>query len=154
MKGRRKDPEFLSQFISDCVQDGKCSPNEMLDTANDELSKISRLILEAEQLKIRRAKLLEVISHFQKDNIQIDRTQEIKQAKLLQISYPEIAIAICVKLIKSGHTREQLSDSKFDDQNINFCIKQLIQHQVINRSGDLFIHGEQFQFFIKMMDIK
>ena len=64
MKGKKKDPEFLSQFIVECVQSGKILPDQILDHAQREINQIDQQILAIEKLKTRRSKLMDVVFHF------------------------------------------------------------------------------------------
>lgn len=150
MKGKKKDPEFLSEFIGECVILGQLSPDEILQQAHQQIQKIDHQILETERLKIRRSKLMDVVSYFQQTIPRvIDRKSEIQLAELLRISHPEIAVDICQKLQTNLCTKDQLINQDWALQDFTFCLKQLLLHQVIVKNDDLYSGGEYLEIYLK-----
>ncbi len=62
MKGKRRDNEYLSQFIADCVSENIISSENMCSKAISLLDEIDSKIKEVEELKLIRSKIIYVIS--------------------------------------------------------------------------------------------
>jgi hypothetical protein len=150
MKGKRIDAEFITQFIEECIQQQYLTPEEIVVQAQSEINQIDQKILEAEQLKIRRSKLLDIISTFQKP-VKIFKDQDLKIISFLQIGNPDICKFICNQLKKQACTKDQLINTQFSIYDFNFCIKQLIEHKVITKIGDTFLRGVMFEEYLRIV---
>jgi hypothetical protein len=150
MKGKKNDPEFLSLFINQCVQQEYLTPEEMVKAAQQEIAQIDQKILEVERMKIRRSKLIDVITTFQKPN-KPSRTEEVRLISFFQIQHPHICKFICDRLKDKPSTKDQLVNTKFSIHNLNFCIKQLLEHKVIAKIGDSFLRGDMFEEYLKFV---
>ena len=149
MKGKKSDPEFLSQFIEQCVQQDISTPEEIVGLAQQEIQRIDQKILEVEELKIKRSKLLDVVSNFQKPNK--SKSEDAKVISFFQIQYPDICFFICELMKNCNCTLSQLYNPKFKSSDTNFCIKQLLEHQVITKVGNSFLRGEMFERYLKFI---
>jgi hypothetical protein len=148
MKGKKTDPEFVSTFIQQCVDDDCVTPKDMIGLAQFEIADIDAKLLEVERLKIRRSKLLDVIATLQKAD-KPDKSKEINQLPLYQVQHPEIAKCICCALEEGNCTKRRLDRLPFGSSDLNFCLKQLSQLQVIHRVGDTFVPGHNFNDFVE-----
>lgn len=149
MRGRKKDPEFLSNFISSCVSIGKSSSEEIVNQAKEEVNLIDEKIKEVEILKIRRSKLLDIISTF--DVLEKDYKQEKEILSFFNISNINVCKFICDNIKKSVIKIEDLYNHGYDNHDILFCIKQLLEHKIISKSGNLLLRGENFQEYLKFV---
>jgi len=147
MRGKKIDTEFLTNFISQCIEKSFITPDQMIVVAQNEINEIEKIIKQAEDLKIRRGKLLDVVCHFKKPIK--NNKEEIKILSLFQISYPHICKFICDQLKEKPKTKDQLTSADFSEYDINFCIKQLSEHKVINKSGHLYLRGEMYNDYVK-----
>lgn len=150
MKGKRIDAEFITQFIEECIQKKYLTPEEIVIQAQSEINQIDQKILEVEQLKNRRSKLLDIISTFQKP-AKISKNQDLKIISFLQIGNPHICKFICNQLAKQDCTKDQLFDTEFSIYDFNFCIKQLVEYRVITKIGDTFLRGDMFQEYLRIV---
>jgi hypothetical protein len=149
MKGKKSDPEFLSQFIERCIWQNINTPEEMVGVAQAEIEEINHKILEVEELKVKRSKLLDVVANFQKPNK--SKLQEAELISFFQIQYPDICFYICELMKKCNCTLQELYNPKFNLSDTNFCIKQLLEHQVIIKVGNSFLRGEAFEKYLKFI---
>jgi hypothetical protein len=149
MKGKKSDPEFLSQFIQQCVLQDASTPEQIVELAEQEIQRINQQILEVEELKVRRSKLLDVVFNFQKPSK--SKSEEAKLISFFEIQYPDICFYICELMKKSNCTLQQLYNPKFNLSDTNFCIKQLLEHQVIIKVGNSFLRGEAFERYLKFI---
>jgi hypothetical protein len=150
MKGKKVDTEFLSLFIEKCVQQEYLTPEEIVIQAQQEIEQINIKIIESEHLRVRRSKLLDVISTFQRP-IKISKIEEAKLIPFFQFQHPDICKFICDLLKFSPCTKEQLSHKQYLPYDLNFCIKQLLEHKVITKIGDSFLRGDAFEEYLKFV---
>ncbi len=135
MRGKKKDIDFISQFISNCANSGIFSSDDILNVAKQELNKLNTQIIEAENLKITRSKILDLIELF-------DKKENINNIHLLS------KIDLCRFIVKSINLNyKELNYKNYSQQEINFYIKQLIKNQVIIKSGSSFIPGKKYSEF-------
>jgi hypothetical protein len=146
MKGKKSDPQFVSQFISNCVKSGFITTEAMVAVAKHDIQDIDLKIKEMESLKITRCKLLDVISTFEKPEIKIE------QAKILpffNIKHPQICKRICDELKdKNAHID---IDHIHDSSDYMFCIKQMLDLKIISRYGQFIVWGERFGEYMKFV---
>jgi len=150
MKGKKIDSAFIAEYIGQCIQAEYLSSEDMVRCAEEEIKKIDREIQAVEKLKIRRSKLLDVITTFQKPQ----KTSKVQEAKLIsfyQIQHPEICKFICDSLRECPLTKDQLMNLEYSVHDINFCIKQLVEFKVIAKIGDSFLRGHMFEEYTKFI---
>jgi hypothetical protein len=148
MKGKKSDPEFLSQFIQQCILQNITTPEEIAQLAQQKIAQINEKILEIELLKIERSKLLDVVSTFQEPS-KSSKTEEARLISFFQIQHPDICNFICHRIKKTNCTKQDLFNQNFDISDINFCIKQLLEHKIILKVGYAFLPGEMFDSYLK-----
>lgn len=147
MKGKKIDTEFLSEFIQECVQLGLESPEEFANRAKIQVAVIDDEIRSVELKKAKRSKLLGVIASF--ETPAPTKTDEGKYLPFFNISYPEIAREICKQILRIGPE----ASSSTDPATI-FCFKQLIEYNVLDKSGKYFVRGRAFDTYIKFIGLE
>lgn len=150
MRGKKTDPLFLSNFISECVNKGITSTDDMAKRAQTLIASIDTEIKKVEAKKAIRSKLLDVLDTFSKP----DKAKRHEEARLLpffNIRYPEICKFICDNVNSKISKIEEIVDIEYNSLNAMFCIKQLIKHKVLYRVGDSILRGPMFDDYIKFV---
>lgn len=147
MRGKKTDSDFLSEFIVDSVKLGFNTPIEFIEHAKKIIKDIELEIQRVDKLKIKRGKLLDVVSVFEtpKKNNNIE---EIIALSFFKIKQPLVCKYICDTVKKSPVTIESFSEN-FSTEDIMFCIKQLIENKIIVKINNLFSRGELFDNYYK-----
>lgn len=148
MRGKKKDSEFLSDFIVQCVNSGKNSPEDIVVEAKARINQIDMKIQEVERLKVSRSKLLDVIESFEKEE-KVSASYEAKILSLFNIQYPIICKRICDHLKTSNILIKEINE--FPTQDIVFCVKQLLELKIISKIGDCLLRGEMFDDYLKFV---
>jgi hypothetical protein len=149
MKGKKVDQEFLSKFISNCVIDGISSSEEIAEFAKKEISKIDKQIRDVEKLKVVRSKLLDVVATFEKSPK--SQNKEAKLLPLYKIQNQNIAHFICSKIMMSKIDINDLYKSDFTKSDLVYCIKQLLEAQVLIKDGCFLSPGELFDSYCSII---
>lgn len=149
MRGKKADPEFLSNFITKCIGINKTSQEEIVQTAKQEINIIDQKIIEVEKLKLLRSKLLDVISVFEKT--EITHKEEAKILSFFRLQHPKICKYICDLLKKESIKIDRVYINEFPKSDIMFCVKQLQEYKVISKVGDYLIRGYKFDDYIKFV---
>lgn len=149
MRGKKFDSEFLSDFISTCIKRGMETPEEISAAAKKQIQEIDEEIKRVEKRKVIRSKLLDVVASFDKPT-KTCKVEEIRALSFFKIQQPTVCKYICDTLKKSPVTIDGFSAS-FSKEDITFCIKQLLEHKVINKANNLFLRGEMFDEYLKFV---
>lgn len=149
MRGKKSDPEFLSNFISKCVVLNKTSQEDIVQAAQQQINDIDAKIIEVEKLKVIRSKLLDVVHVFKTDTT--SHKEEAKILSFFNIQHPKICKHICSLLKKETLKINNLNDSEFSKSDMVFCIKQLQEYKVIAKTGDYLIRGNKFDDYMKFV---
>lgn len=149
MRGKKKDSEFLSNFITECIGNHKNSPEEIVEEAKAKILSIDSKIKEVERLKTVRSKLLDVIGTFEQPS-KASSTREIKALSFFKIQYPSICKHICDTL-KTCNVNIDWLYAKFTPQDVIFCVKQLTEMKIIYKTGDCLFRGEMFEDYLKFI---
>lgn len=149
MRGKKADPEFLSNFINKCISVNKTSQEDIVQAAQHQINDIDAKIIEVEKLKIIRSKLLDVVSAFKQEAP--SHKEEAQILSFFNIQHPKICKYICDFLKKETLKVNSLNDSEFSKSDIVFCIKQLQEHKVIAKTGDYLIRGNKFDDYMKFV---
>lgn len=148
MKGKKTDPAFVAKFISECAQEGRDTPNKIVDRARQMIAGIDEEIRAIESKKLLRSKLLDVIVTFEKPNK--DKTEDAKLLSFFKVENPEICRKICKHLLTiSSDTTYMITGIK--DPEVLFGIKQLIEAKVIARVDYHLVRGERFDEYMKFV---
>lgn len=144
MKGKKTDPQFVSQFISECVGQNLLTPDQILACARKEIADIDQKLIDIQKLKIRRSKLLDVVSALE----QPTKKQVVPDPKTLSflgLQYPNICRRICQLLRDQNRSKPQLFDYQFSTHDFNFSLKQLLEYQILSKSDNFFAPGPMFE---------
>lgn len=145
MKGHKADNEFISNFIGICIQNGKDSNELILSEAKKILASIDKKIIQAEKLKLKRSKILDVINAF-------DTKAHIENKNIInlyKVSNLDLARKICKSLSNIGadlFTLEKLSKNKED---LLFTIKQLLENKIIIKNNNVYSKHEMYYQFVE-----
>jgi hypothetical protein len=146
MRGKKTDPIFVSQFISECVKNGLTTPDEIVKRARQQLDQIDLEIKAIENKKKIRGSLLDVILSFEKQTK--DKTDEANTLTFYDLANQNDCRYICsmVEFNPMNFDEQRLS------QNMCFALKQLIERKIIAR--DFFTHadiiqGERYDEYIR-----
>lgn len=150
MRGKKADLDFLSEFISQCIQLGMDSPDDFAKRAQSMIEEIDEEIRRVEKQKVLRSKLLDVVLAFKEDN-KNNRQEEAKILSFFQIQHPNICKFICDQLKDNVVTIEELLKRGKAGPDILFCIKQLLEHKIISKSGSHLLRGEKFESYLKFI---
>lgn len=150
MRGKKKDSEFLSTFITECVQSDKDSPDAIVAEAKARVAYIDKQIQEVEKLKIVRSKLLDVICAFEQPTKPF-QTEEIKALSFFKIQHPAICKGICDKLKLNNILVEHILNDLPSKQDVIFCIKQLLELRIIFKTGNCILRGELFDEYCQFV---
>jgi len=150
MRGKKIDSNFVSNFILECVSNGKTVQDEIVEEAKRKISEIDEKIKEVEKLKSTRSKLIDVV--FSLGNKK-QPTEEVKNLNLFKIQNQHICKFICDSLKKESLDIASLSSkyNNFNLQDILFAIKQLIENKVIIKDKDFLIKGPEFNTYLKVV---
>lgn len=148
MKGKKVDSEFLEKFITECVKCGIDTPQEIAARARSIILDIDNEIKRLEQRKIIRSKLLDVINTFDKQNKQ-SKFEGAKILDLYKIQNPLICKFICDNLNKESI--DKLTKTNYPSDDVLFCIKQLIEHNIIVRSGSKLTPGTMYNEYMRLI---
>lgn len=149
MRGKKIDSEFLSNFITKCVQMNKISPEEIVMEAKSKITSIDNQIREVEYLRNVRSKLLSVIETF--DKTKSSKKEEIKILNFFKIHDQKLCKFICQQLKYKNISIEDLYCKEYLKQDILFGIKQLLEQKIIVKLDDSLIKGELFDSYIKFV---
>jgi hypothetical protein len=147
MKGKKVDTEFVNDFISNCLLKNKTSSEEIVLAAKEQIDNIDLKIKEAEHLKKIRSKILDVIYTFEKQ----EKNTYNKILFLFKIQNPHIAKFLLDKIKLKKINIEDCKDSEYQYTDILFCIKQLLEYNVIKKDNDFFVASEAFNDYLSFV---
>lgn len=149
MRGKKTDSEFLSNFISECVQKGMETTSDIVTHARSMIEDIDEEIQKVEKQKIVRSKLLDVIATFDNSS-KNSKSAEVRALSFFKIQNPIICKHIC-DILKKKPTELEGFLGKFAKEEVIFCIKQLLEHKVICKSNGIFLRGDAFEEYNKFV---
>lgn len=144
MRGKKSDPIFVSAFISQCVQQGIITPEQIAEAARREIDDIDQQIKQVEVLKVTRSKLLDVIATFDKP---ASKEEEAKLLTFFELQYPALCQFICSYLSTKTLPISAIGDDNTND-DLKFCYKQLLGHKIIARVGDQLVRGDRYNEYM------
>jgi len=150
MRGKKTDPEFVSLFITDCVKEGKETPEAICAHARKMITEIDEAIKEIEEDKKFRSKLLDVIASF--EETKRDKSGDAKLLPFFELKYPEACHHLCNVLKKSSVISTNFSGEVPPD--VRFSIKQLIEARIICRFDDQLSQGERFEEYLAFIGLE
>jgi hypothetical protein len=149
MRGKKSDQAFVAEFISECVQRGIETPDEIIRDAKNKIEQIDQEIKAIDAKKVLRSKLLDVILTFEK---QIKSTSEdAKFLSFFKLEYPIMCKFVC-DIVKKGpiEVGERLMPlgAGESDPTMRFSIKQLLECKVLSRIENQIDRGERFDEYM------
>jgi hypothetical protein len=153
MRGKKTDPLFVSQFIQESVQGGAETPDQIIARAKKIVEQIDEEIRAIEGKKIKRSKLLDVISSFEKPTK--NKTEDAKLLTFFELEYPDTCKFLCKMIRKcpidiNSKTLQQLGSGD-SDPHMKFSIKQLFECKVLARVENTIVCGERFDEYMKFV---
>jgi hypothetical protein len=150
MRGKKVDKEFISKFIEGCVDIGLETTDQIVAQARKNIEYIDIEIKAIADKKVMRSKLLDVIAVFEEEKK--DKTEDAKILEFFKLRDPERCKEIC-ELLKEHHSLPTMSGATFGDgaASYNFCIKQLLEAQIVTRVNDQLMCGEKFNEYMKFV---
>lgn len=147
MKGKKINYDFINQFFENCISNQITDSKEMLNKALSQISEIDSKIKEAEELKKIRVNLTDVIQILsqEEDKPNIDN----KILKLFEIPNKNICNFICNKINKEPVDICNFKDHKFNDTDIIFTIKKLIENKVVYKQGNYILRGSMYDTYLR-----
>lgn len=144
MKGKKVDNHFVSNFISDCCSTGKLTTDEIVASAKSQIDEIDRKIIEVENLKKQRSKLLDVVIVFDRNHRSGSQIDEVL-IKFHRVKDKKIAQRICAEIFRYSSVVE--IKEAFPRVEEIFCMKQLLEFEVLQRNEDTIIAGKNYPAF-------
>jgi len=150
MRGKKADKEFISRFIEGCVDIGLETTDQIVAHAHKEIGYIDEELRSIVAKKKRRSSLLDVIAAFEEEKK--DKTEDAKLLGFFKLRDPERCREIC-ETLKENTSLPVQSMTSFGDgaEAYNFCIKQLLEAQIIIRQGSFLKCGERFNEYMKFV---
>jgi hypothetical protein len=144
MKGKKIDNTFVANFISESVSNGKFTTNEIVNSAKNQIKEIDQKIIEVENLKKIRSKLLDVIIVFDR-NYRQKAAIDNNLINFYQIKDKNLASSLCEKVF----IKNNLIDFKknFPSTEEIQCMKQLLEFNILQKTEDIIKAGENFHQF-------
>jgi hypothetical protein len=148
-KGKKKDLDYLNNFISDCIINNVVSLEDMISAAKQQISEIDQKIIEVENLKKTRCKLLTVVSVLDKNKLINQDFSKI--LPLFNINNHYLCQKILYDIKQKPINIASLSIDNIDKQDIISCIKELSEGKVIYINDQHIYAGENFDNFLKFV---
>lgn len=147
MRGKKSNPEFVSAFISKCLQQGIITTSGIVEAAKLDIQDIDDKIIEVEKLKTVRSKLLDVILTLEKPE---PKAEEAKLLPFFQLQLPSVCKFLC-DMIKLQPIAVSIVNSDELDEDAKFCFKQLLEHKIMSRTGNFIVQGEKFNEYMEFV---
>lgn len=144
MKGKKVDNAFVSSFISESVAHGKVTTNEIVTRAQDQINEIDQKIIEVENLKKLRSKLLDVVITFDRNHRSGHQLDEVL-IKFHAVKDKKIALRICNNIFRYNNVFE--IKEAFPSPEEIYCVKQLLEFNILQRAEETIKAGENFPAF-------
>lgn len=130
MRGKSVNTEFVAEFIQECCVKNKTSPKEITSEAKLRISQIDQEIRRAEELKLTRSRLMDVVNSFGDDEEEKDKPEsfvvrtevESEQAKLILSMIAELKSitieSIVARVGESNKTRAFLAIKQLSEMGV------------------------------------
>lgn len=142
MKGKKKDLNFINDFINDCIKLQKLTPEEIVAESVLRINEIDLKIKEVEKLRIIRSKLLDVAEVFTEKDV-TSKVNDIQIINFLNIKNIDLCNKICL-LVENNPIDFTKISLNYKEEDIFFCIKQLVKHHIIEKDKNLIQCGCNF----------
>jgi hypothetical protein len=152
MRGKKSDQAFVAEFISECIQHGIETPEEIIGDAKKKIEQIDQEIRAIEAKKILRSKLIDVILTFEKQTK--STSEDAKFLSFFKLEYPLMCKFVC-DIVKKGPITvgEKLMPlgAGESDPTMKFSIKQLLECKVLSRIENKVDRGERFDEYMSFV---
>lgn len=149
MRGKKSDQAFVSEFISEAIQNGIETPEEIVKDAKKKIEKIDEEIRAIESKKILRSKLVDVVLTFEKKAKETSANASL--LPFFKLDYPLYCKMLC-EIVKKGpmaiSERFQPLGSGDPDPNMKHSVKQLLECKVFSRVGNQIMRGDRFNEYM------
>lgn len=149
MRGKKSDQAFVAEFISEAVQRGIETPEEIIQDAKKKIAQIEEEIRAIEAKKILRSKLLDVVLMFEKQTK--ETSNDAKLLSFFKLDYPHHCKLICEwvksKPIDIGEKFQVLGSGE-NDPHMKYSIKQLLECKVLSRNGNQVTRGDRYDEYM------
>jgi hypothetical protein len=149
MRGKKSDQAFVAEFISEAVQRGIETPEEIIRDAKKKIKQIEEEIRAVEAKKILRSKLLDVVLMFEKQTK--ETSSDAKLLSFFKLDYPGHCKLICecvkTKPIEIGEKFQVLGSGE-NDPHMKYSIKQLLECKVLSRNGNQVMRGDRYDEYM------
>lgn len=144
MKGKKVDNSFVSEFISESCSAGKFTPDEIVASASQKIAEIDEKIIEVENLKKLRSKLKDVLIIFDR-NQHVGSQLDDVLINFYRVKDKNLAQIICSKIF--GYNNVSEIRKAFPSNEETYCIKQLLEFNILQRFEETIKAGENFPAF-------
>lgn len=151
MKGKKADSNFVSSFIEDCIGRSIYLTDDILGSAKDKILEIDYKIKEVEELKKLRSKLLDVVEALSEKNKNVINPNILN---LFKVKDKNLSKTICELVKLQPASEEAIKNIGSTTEDINFCIKQLIDLRVLNKNGKFISKGDMFSVYLEKVFIE
>ena len=151
MRGRKADSVFIGNFIVDCANKGKATPEDIIKEAKNQINIIDEKIKEVERIRLTRSKYLDVIDALEKSE-KSDKVDEIKVLNFFKLQHPDICRNICRTIQKNNSASIEEVRGNYPELDILFCVKQLIENKILVKQGKTFSKGEVFLDYLRFIN--
>jgi hypothetical protein len=150
MRGKKSDPAFIAQFITESVQKGIATPDQIVQRAKDQIAEIDEEIRAIEAKKILRSKLLDVVLNFEKATR--DKTEEARLLPFFTLEYVDVCMYLCTLIkIQPIPANPMVFGESITHHKTVYAIKQLLERKIIARENDKLVRGERFDEYMKFV---
>lgn len=147
MRGKSVDTEYVSSFVEECVTKDKNSPEEIVSEARIKISQIDMEIRRADQLKIERTKLIDVVNSFdpEGDKLSAANNETYKVANDISDLYTDKILEIITNNTSATVNDFYAELGEAARPRIFLAIKKLAEAGIIVRnSAQQFVPGPQW----------
>jgi len=137
MRGKNFDVGFISEFVQECCSENKTSPKDISSEARIRLDRIDSELRRIEELKLKRSKLLDVISSFNVEEETTDNEQKFS-------SNDAVRLKMSPEIISNIRNNNNASDINLliqvfgatEKAELFYTLKQLCESGVLLRTKD------------------
>lgn len=160
MRGKKIDTNFVAEFVTTCVKEGKVSSETISADAYKKIAEIDLQIKAVDELKKLRSKLYDVIISFDEKSVK-DKSEDKIILDFYSVEDKKLASEIINSIEKNNQFVFTFPIPKeiSDPDGMIFCIKQMSRLKIISpQEKGIFLRGVNYQayvdFFNKVYNIR
>lgn len=153
MKGKKTDFNFINSFVEECISKNLFSSEDFLKEANNQIMAIDLKLKEIDNLKKLRSSLLDVVHVF---NLEKKDTRKAEDAEILGIfnlPHKNICFFICKKIKLKPVSLKNLKSS-FEEEDLFFALKKMIENKIVYKQGDYILRGSLYDKFMSYFGLE